>query len=73
MQARIEAVRFPFAVVVALVAISLALVLGMALGYAIKPAARISVPYPVFAAPAAMIPADEANPPCVFVNKHKEC
>jgi hypothetical protein len=71
MQARIETRRLPSAVVTLVFAILMALVIGVALGYAIKPAAVVSGPVHTIVVPIAQQNPTESN--CLFVDKHKAC
>jgi hypothetical protein len=53
MQARFESKRFPSVIVAALFALAVSLLLGGALGYALKPATMVSGPTHVVVVPAA--------------------
>ena len=72
MQARLQTVRTPFRPVAVVLVLAVAIMLGIALGYGLKPAVHVSSPGSVTVLTAGSIP-DDANLPCVFVNKHKEC
>ena len=74
MQARLEIKRFPSMLVAILFAVAVTLLLGGALGYALKPATTVSGPTHVIVVPASQLgganPSDNA---CQFVDHIKSC
>ena len=71
MQARLEFRRYPGTLFAAALGVLMALLLGLALGYALKPPVVTTQPGKVvFVAAQSYNPADNL---CVFANHHKEC
>ena len=73
MQARLELKRFPSTLLLIAFAFAAALVLGGALGYALKPTSVTSGPAHVIVMPDTQSVYSSSNDTCVFVGKHKEC
>jgi hypothetical protein len=73
MQTRLEISRFPSILLVFVFAVVAALVLGGALGYALKPSSVIAGPGHVTYLPISQLTSSGANDPCVFVDKQKQC
>jgi hypothetical protein len=73
MQARLEIRRFPSMLVALIVAAVAALVIGAALGFAVKPATFVSGPTRVVVVSTGTTSSNPSADSCVFVNHHKYC
>ncbi|HSS94311.1 MAG TPA: hypothetical protein VLR46_10015 [Candidatus Dormibacteraeota bacterium] len=74
MQARLEVKRFPSMLFVVLFALAVTLLLGGALGYALKPATQVSGPTHVVVLPGTQPgPGYIGEDSCQFVGHHKQC
>jgi hypothetical protein len=72
MQARLEIRRFPSMLVALIVAAVAALVIGAALGFAVKPATFVTGPERVVVVSSDTSGSSSAND-CTFVGHHKYC
>ena len=72
MQARLEIRRLPSTLVAIVLAALMALVLGAALGYAVKPATVVTSPAHVVYFPASQVD-NSVGSDCIYTNKHKAC
>ena len=72
MQARLEIRRFPSMLVALIVAAVAALVIGAALGFAVKPATLVSGPERVVVVSSDTSGSSSAND-CTFAGHHKYC
>jgi len=72
MQARLEIRRFPSMLVALIVAAVAALVIGAALGFAVKPATFVSGPERVVVVSSDTSGSSSAND-CIFAGHHKSC
>jgi hypothetical protein len=70
MQASFEMRRFPVTLVAIVFGIAVALLLGLGIGYTLKPTSVITGPATVVAAGA---DSSSAQDQCIWVAKHKEC
>jgi hypothetical protein len=73
MQTRIAINRFPSTLVAIIFALAAALVLGGALGYALKPASMITSPARVIVLPATGLGNPTVDDRCVWADKQKQC
>jgi len=74
MQARLEIKRFPSMLVAILFALTVTLLLGGALGYALKPVTTVTGPTHVIVVPASQLDgANSSDNACQFIDHIKSC
>lgn len=73
MQARLAINRFPSMFLAIVLGLAVALILGGALGYTLKPTSTTSVPARVIVVSSGQQSSTSADNACVWAGTHKEC